>query len=217
MSSDLFSASFVWDEEPSVADDATPLATPEKPGIAPFYENSADGVASVASVAKSGSASVSPQVSHGSVAEFATPDATPETAVFVGAAPRYDPSVAPVASVAGWFDAVEILRQSQDRPYLYHGDWRYMARDALKFVRAWGEVALAAGWSTLDVFGIEPDPSARRLDRIGLVPLLGGREVAAIDDVAAWIGSGRDATRFDRRLRASGAVPVWYLVREGRQ
>lgn len=209
MNGDLFSAGFAWGDDDGVASAATPVATPARVPRAAENRGStgfpADPVASVASVANL-------EVSHDFGVVSATPAATPETADFCGSQTDFGGAVAAVASVATWMDRIERMSRTEDRPRMYHGDWRMVIRDAVAFVNQWGEDAIRAGWSTLDVFGTNPEPTARRIDRLGLVTMLDRRLVQSLDSETAVIGSGRSATVFRRGLRSAGAVPLWFLL-----
>lgn len=47
--------------------------------------------------------------------------------------------------------------------------WNDIAEEAWDVSRQWGQRAIDLGWSSLDLFGCNPDPFARRVDRNGLV------------------------------------------------
>ena len=80
-----------------------------------------------------------------------------------------------------------------------------------RFVDCWGTLAVALGWSTLDVFGAHPTHPVERLDYAGVVLLLHGDELVALtaDTARILTGSGTLLTYY-RRPR-SGAVPFWEL------
>ena len=73
--------------------------------------------------------------------------------------------------------------------------------------------AAGFGWTASDVFGLHPDAPASRLDGMGLVPLIGGGEVIAINSDRAIIRTrgGSCLTYFLRRPRPT-AVAAWDLV-----
>lgn len=237
MSEDRFSAGFAWTA--GVADTATPEATPftldrveADAWPSPRMRGTVAGVAAVAGVAigegeelrrrlttplachvagvatvahndSDGCKSLSSRgfswVSHNGGGEPATDVATPAG----------QNAAITTASVAGWSEGVARLRQSPQVRF-YHGRWYQMVTDARSFLTLWANDALASGWSTLDVFGVNPDPSHGRCDRLGLVTLLRGRPVQELGPDSATIGgSHKDTTTFYRRRRASGAVPVW--------
>jgi len=89
-------------------------------------------------------------------------------------------------------------------------EWRQMVMDARRTIQNWGADFVAFGWTTLQVFGVNRDPRHRRLDVLGLVYLLRGRPIEAIDADTALIRSARgDTTTFYRRLVAPGGVAAW--------
>ncbi|WP_242183116.1 hypothetical protein [Sphingomonas sp. CARO-RG-8B-R24-01] len=109
-------------------------------------------------------------------------------------------------------DGIEKMRRARPAPPLVHGVWKMIIQDALSFVRLWADDAIAAGWSTLDVFGTNPNPRARRIDRLGLVMMLDGRPIQSIERGSALIGRHPNATTFHRILRGTGAIAAWDLV-----
>jgi hypothetical protein len=173
----------------------------------------ATSVASVASVAETEGQRLERLLSQPVVAVSATPVATAERADFCGVEGGAGSGVAPVASVADWLKGVEAMRRARPAPKPYHSPWRTILQDAASFVALWGDDAIRMGWSTLDVFGVNPDPSAARYDRLGLVVLLNGRPVQCLEDQVAHIGRDSRPTVFRRALRAEGAVPIWQWVR----
>ena len=105
--------------------------------------------------------------------------------------------------------------------------WAQIVDDAALLEADWGETARALGWSDLALWGCNPDPSARRLDRDGLVMRLRGRRVFAIrghlkvcnTDSAKWTYEERssrsvaEGTRKGERAIAL-ATPVRELPKE---
>lgn len=235
---DMFDRPVMWDED--VAGPATPAATAESGGHLRQTVAIEQSVAGVATVARCDGV----KLISSAVAGDATAGATGKNHAISRQNDRKLKSVATVAPVAetegrrlaralagpppafegakgfpmsgetsGWADGVAILRRSPALKF-YHGKWRRMVRDARSFLSLWGEDAAALGWSTLDIFGVNPDPAHGRYDRLGLVILLDGRAVEALSADSATIGDGRGHTTFYRRLRAQGAVPVWRWCRE---
>lgn len=232
---DLFSAGFAWDD---VANDATPVATPARPTSvadarpvsqsratpsatldAPAFSSDfgwSDGsVASVAGVAKDeGRDDVSQNVRAGS----ATLRATPKSTELSGSQAHFTASVADVASVASWAAGVERMARGYRPAELGEAEWRQLVVDAKQTLQNWGADFIALGWTTLEVFGVNRDPRARRLDIPGLVYLLNGSPIEAIDQDTALIRANpRDTMTFHRRLVVTGGVPVWDWASEARQ
>jgi hypothetical protein len=80
------------------------------------------------------------------------------------------------------------------------GDWQQAVDDGRRFIVQWGAQAETLGWTAEDLFGLHdpyesPEPPAatyRRLSRydvIGLIWLLHGRPVIALDADSAVIGT----------------------------
>lgn len=219
----MFSAGFAWD---GVADDATPVATPSHAPIparssavshdaaTAFATAPSSGFAwedgAVAGVATGGAPR---NASQTAAVAGATPDATPKTADFRASAPLGGASVADVASVANWSEGVAILSRGRCPDGLRTETWREIQMDARLVLQNWGSDLVALGWTTLEVFGVNRDPRHRRLDIPGLVYLLHGRPVEAIDrDTALIRATKNDTMTFRRRLVAEGGIPVWAWV-----
>lgn len=211
MSEGLFSAGFAWSDEPDVSQTrATPAATPDfavsTAGNGGVSSDLREPVATVATVADDADGA---RVSQTRVAGDATPAATPETTDFCDVRAVPGAGVAPVASVAAWQDGVSRMRAPV--PPIACVTWALVVEDARAFLRMWGDDAVKAGWTTLEVFGVNANPAARRLDTLGLVVLLQGRTVQSLDSEMALIGSGANMTVFRRSLVAPGGVALWDL------
>jgi hypothetical protein len=72
---------------------------------------------------------------------------------------------------------------------------------------------MSLGWGPLDLFGCDRIKPFARLDRAGLVWLIGGRELLALttDMVVISNSSGGNLT-FYRRRRETGGVLAWELI-----
>lgn len=90
--------------------------------------------------------------------------------------------------------------------------WRQLIDDGGRFLDQWANQAAALGWTAVDVFGLHRDAPAARLDGIGLVALIRGGEIVAIDSDHATIRmpSGNCLTYYLRRPRPD-AVAAWDL------
>lgn len=109
-----------------------------------------------------------------------------------------------------WADGLERLHTLAKPAWLPADRWEELQFDAVRFVRDWGAEALRLGWTNLELFGCNPNPRARRLDNDGLIKLLHGRRITAIDDSAATIDAGRgDLLRFRKGKLLLTAVPIW--------
>lgn len=228
---DLFSAGFAWADdatgpsesrptpEPVVSQvAATARATPETPDFSANFAWESDAVANVAAVAEKGVGNSEAPLSQEGVANAATPDATPETTVFCGSEPRSTHSVASVASVANWKIGVDLMANARAPDGMQVRAWRELVMDARILLQNWGPDLVALGWTTLEVFGVNPNWRHRRLDVPGLAYLLRGRPVEALDRDTALIRANRvDTMTFQRRLIAAGGVPVWDWIEGARQ
>ena len=63
--------------------------------------------------------------------------------------------------------------------------WDQLKLDADSFLRDWADVALAFGWTVEDIFGTDAAAPWHRIDKRGLVWLLGGDRVVVMDERAA--------------------------------
>ena len=90
--------------------------------------------------------------------------------------------------------------------------WRRIVDAAGRFMDRWAEDAIAAGWSTLDVFGADPDRPGARFDCIGIVLLLDGCRIVDVDEHGADLMTDTGAKqRYRRRPLPTGTVPLWEL------
>lgn len=96
----------------------------------------------------------------------------------------------------------------------FHQDrWRQLIDDAGRFIDRWAATAAAMGWSAVDVFGLHPRAPAARYDGMGLVPLISGGEVVAIEVGHATIRTpGGSCLTYYLRRQTSTGVPVWELA-----
>ena len=79
--------------------------------------------------------------------------------------------------------------------------WRQACSDAGRFLRMWGEDAVALGWRTKDLFGLHPLAPLARYDAMGLVWVLMGRRVEALSANEAILEDGL-------RIRRSQSKPT---------
>lgn len=177
----------------------------------------AHDVSPVAGVAETDGERLERLLSQSAVAVRATDRATGESEVSRGLPPDLEAGVAHVATVAAWRDRVELVRKARPAPKPYHTKWRVLRQDVLDFMALWADYAARMGWDTLDVFGVNPDPSHGRYDRLGLLILLNGRPIQCLDEHAAYIGRDSAPTVYRRALRAPGGVPVWQWLEGGPQ
>ena len=197
--------------------DAIPSTAAPTPADAAFLGSRGEtvaGVAGVAGVAETIGQRLERMLSQTLVARSATPGATAEMADFSVTPAQGGAGVADVASVAVWSAGVATLIEGRVPPGIGRVEWLHLVRDAGQLMRLWGHDLHAAGWSACDVFGVEPNLSHRRVDRLGLVAFIGGGEVEAIDRDTAVTRHGKSWLTYYRHLRGEGSVPLW-LISEG--
>jgi hypothetical protein len=93
--------------------------------------------------------------------------------------------------------------------------WPRVQRDVVQLLEGgWLERALALGWTAADLFGCDRRAPWHRLDRAGLVLLVGGHEIVELTpDVAALRTSTGSVLRFRRRPPATPPVALlWELL-----
>lgn len=89
--------------------------------------------------------------------------------------------------------------------------WPRVQRDVVRLIEAgWLERALALGWSAADLFGCDQRAPWHRLDRSGLVLLLGGHEIVGLSSDVATIKT-RTGSVLRHRRRPPAKPPVALL------
>lgn len=111
------------------------------------------------------------------------------------------------------------------RPHFVRPEvWDELTNEAVAISRKWGPIAIAAGWSSLDLFGCYRRPQFRRLDCNGLVASIVGlltpvRLTALASEHADLTTSNGDVMRYRRSLRADlpCSVHLWeaYVMTTG--
>ncbi len=89
--------------------------------------------------------------------------------------------------------------------------WLALIDDGGRFLDRWAARAMDLGWSAVDCFGLDPKAPEARVDKMGLVPLIDGREVVAITDASAVL-QGWNGSHMTYHRRNRGGVPLWELV-----
>lgn len=122
---------------------------------------------------------------------------------------------APIDQTLPWADDLGEFAGRDCPPGVKLEYWDELTNEALLVSRQWGRKALACGWSLLDLFGCNPDPLARRVDRDGLVKSVVELRCAAMilgvdDETATLRGPNGSILRHCRKLRAPGAIPLWH-------
>lgn len=125
-------------------------------------------------------------------------------------------ALASLATLAGgkeWIAGVKRLLRQPCPSFMAQRDWDALCWRTLQFGRKWADEGLGCGWTMLDMFGCNPDPAARRVDRNGVAMticrMLSPINVAAVD-AKAWHLADRSGSlmRFTRMDRL-GQVPMW--------
>ena len=90
--------------------------------------------------------------------------------------------------------------------------WEQAIRDGEAFLSVWGLEAVRLGWRAVDLFGASPAAPWARIGMLGLVPLLNGDPVVALDADAATIKTrSGGALRFRRHIAREGGVCLWEI------
>jgi hypothetical protein len=95
--------------------------------------------------------------------------------------------------------------------------WDELTAEVWGVHRNWAALAVGVGWSSLDLFGCNPDPFARRVDRDGLVATIVGLRspvrLVEITSAYAELACVRGASMRYRPPPAPGAVHIWEAYR----
>ncbi len=92
--------------------------------------------------------------------------------------------------------------------------WDQLSADVLAFEREWLDTAIALGWTERDLFAVHPTRPEVRHDCAGLLWLLNGAEIAALDAECAVIRTkqGNTLTYRKRRGVRDEARLLWECV-----
>jgi hypothetical protein len=135
-------------------------------------------------------------------------------------APALDPATDPAAAGEAapgvpteWARHIALLKSNEPKLGMSPLHWSQFVRDARRFLAEWGAEAARLGWSAEDVFGVHPLLPEARYDVMGIVPLIRGNEVVAINDQRATIRTpGGGHMTYYRYRPNSGAIAVWELL-----
>ena len=119
----------------------------------------------------------------------------------------FDSFVSTHSNPVSEFSRVLAVLESRCPDLVDEGRWQQAVADGRRFLAIWGDRAGALGWTARDLFGLQmppanPHPSYSRLsryDETGLIWLLRGREVVALTEATAVIGSSTGAITIYRR------------------
>ncbi len=113
-----------------------------------------------------------------------------------------------------WGQGVADLLAMPPHPAWEPEQWEVLHRDAYSFLHTWAAQVHRLGWTELDLFAVHRTHPWARLDSMGLVPLLGGRSIAAMTGTEAAIktATGGTLTFYRRKPPYPGEVClVWDL------
>ena len=122
----------------------------------------------------------------------------------------------PVEVVADWAAGVVRLRaMPPPRSYPEHA-WQQLIVDAERFLDSWAAQAAALGWPIWELFGCHRRAPWGRIQSMGVVLLLRGKELAALTATEAVIRTATGAHQTYRRkpfdpLRPAERCLVWEL------
>jgi TubC N-terminal docking domain len=101
--------------------------------------------------------------------------------------PLTDGTVPPVELVASWVAGVaRLATMAPPRTYPAHA-WQQLITDAGRFLDGWAQQAAALGWPDWALFGCHRHAPWGRVQGMGLVPLLHGRQLAALTAMEALV------------------------------
>lgn len=111
-----------------------------------------------------------------------------------------------------WRDSIEAMPvQGSPCRFLAVERWARLRHSALDFIERFGDEAHGLGWTTADLFGVDPHFGTRRTKRCGAL-MVDGRAVYRLElhRVRFTISSG-SGNRFDQQA----GVPVWEFAGNG--
>ena len=122
----------------------------------------------------------------------------------------------PNETVAGWAEGVARLRRMPPPRNYPERPWQQLIVDAERFLDGWAAQAAALGWPTWELFGCCRHAPWGRIQGMGLVLLLHGRELAALTATEAVIRTRTGARQTFRRrphdpLRPAERCLLWEL------
>lgn len=134
--------------------------------------------------------------------------------------PSEEGGIATIATIAAcpanstpWRAQVEAFVILPCPPDIREDHWDELVNEAEKVERQWGEVAFAAGWSLLDLYGCPPRPMAPIYGQSGLVhaivTLVTPVRLIAVDSAEAVLQPFRGPPMKYRPSPRAGAIPIW--------
>jgi hypothetical protein len=119
-------------------------------------------------------------------------------------------------SFATWKRGLERLNSMQQPRSYPERAWSQLLTDVERFLERWGMQATRLNWPTWELFGCDRRAPWQRLDAMGLVLLLRGKDVVALTDAEAVIRSASGAHQTYRRKSRDPLHPgehclIWEL------
>lgn len=111
-----------------------------------------------------------------------------------------------------WISGVDQLQFMPAPVYWTDNEWRQLHDDATAFLVTWGAQAHRLGWSVTNIFGCHTAAPRARYDVMGLVLLLHGHRVVAMDERTVRIGIRQGITQSFSRRQNDEAVLIWELA-----
>jgi hypothetical protein len=122
-----------------------------------------------------------------------------------------------MVTVAAWAAGVARLRATPPPPNYPQHAWTQLIIDAEWFMGRWGTQAARLGWQDWELFGCCRHAPWSRVQGLGLVLLLHGRELVALTEVEAVINTRTGARQTYRRkpadpLFSAERCMAWELI-----
>jgi hypothetical protein len=115
--------------------------------------------------------------------------------------------------IGPWKGGIDALLRLPTPSMYQAADWDALCWRVLNFAVEWADDGLRYGWTMLDMFGCNPDPAARRVDRNGvamtLVRMLSPLTVAAVDNDGWHLADQRGSLLRYPRMNRQGQVLIW--------
>lgn len=104
------------------------------------------------------------------------------------------------------------LRAMNRPPNYPAGPWQQLIANSETFLREWAEEASRLGWDAHGLYGTDRLAPYHRLDRAGLVLLVGNHRITGLEENSATLQSTTGAIQTYRRHDRAGSVLVWELA-----
>lgn len=102
---------------------------------------------------------------------------------------------------------------AMERPHGYPaGPWQLLIANSEIFLREWAGEAMRLGWDAYGLYGTDRLAPYHRLDRAGLILLIGDNRLAGLGEDSATLRNATGATQTYRRVDHVGGMLVWELA-----